>query len=220
MNLKYIYDKISLEYDKRYVSDVHLTEDKIIKHILTSSINPNESILDIGCGTGHAISLGNLSVQNYLGIDFSKGMINDAKFKYPDYKFIVKDINKFGDNYKYDVLLAVYGQVNYLGLDKFCKILKKHGNKTYKFFSVLYAHKEHEDYSYTNEYQSYFTHNQILDAMKKNGIDCYVKGFSFNNTKATYENNLNLTLNKNLDDNNDCKYFILSNLNIFNGENK
>ena len=220
MNLKYIYDNISLEYDGRYVSDVHLTEDKIIKHILTNSINPNESILDIGCGTGHAISLGNLSVQNYTGIDFSKGMINDAKLKYPDYKFIVKDINKFDDNYKYDVLLAIYGQVNYLGLEKFCKILKKHTNENYKFFSVLYAHKEHEDYSYTHEYQSYFTNNKILDIMEKNGIYSYVKGFSFNNIKSTYENNLRLTFNTNLDDNNNCKYFILSNFDIFNGDNK
>lgn len=51
-------------------------------------------ILDIGCGIGHHVDLLNQYKYDVVGIDNSKYMINNAKKKYPLYKFIHDDFMK------------------------------------------------------------------------------------------------------------------------------
>jgi len=53
-----------------------------------------KTVVDIGCGTGNYTEILPNSVKEYLGLDFSKEMINKAKenYKNKDYKFKVFDI--------------------------------------------------------------------------------------------------------------------------------
>ena len=213
-----IYNNISKEYDNKYKSNVHLVEDNIIGDIIKSNMDNNDYVLDVGCGTGHIITLANLKKDRYLGIDFSEGMILDARLKYPDYNFIAKDITTMNSNkvnYNFDVILAIYGQVNYIGIEGFCDILTTHGTKNVKYLAVIYSGKGHKDYDYTKEHQKYFKPNDIIDRMKLKGFETYVKGFSYytSEDKFTYDNQIKKTLDNTMSDGNenDCKYLLVSN---------
>lgn len=49
-------------------------------------LNPGESVLDLGCGNGRLVS-GLPEGVKYLGIDFSKTLLSEAKSLYPDRDF-------------------------------------------------------------------------------------------------------------------------------------
>jgi ubiquinone/menaquinone biosynthesis C-methylase UbiE len=66
----------------------------------------NEKILDLGCGNGRFSKY--LQETDYTGVDFSEKMIEQAKKRFPDKKFIVADALNlpFEDNY-FDKIYSV-----------------------------------------------------------------------------------------------------------------
>lgn len=73
---------------------------KIIKEI--RELKP-ENILEIGCGDGRWCDI---LPEPYLGIDFSKYLVEKAKEKYPDKKFVITDILDFKPDKKYDLVFS------------------------------------------------------------------------------------------------------------------
>jgi len=216
MDLDKIYDNVAKDYDNKYQSAIHKIEDYIISHILTSQIKSTDTVLDLGCGTGHVITLANLNYMQYYGVDFSQGMIDDAKSKYNNYTFVNQDITKMDYIKYFNVILAIYGQVNYIGIKKFCDIIQKHGSKDIKYMAVVYAKNGHEDYSYTQNYQNYFTKQEIKESMLQEGFDASVKDFSFNGKQEfTGQQQLERTLFSKDKETNNCKYYIITNFDIF-----
>ncbi|MDD5749682.1 MAG: methyltransferase domain-containing protein [Patescibacteria group bacterium] len=59
-------------------------------------IKPGFKLLDLGCGNGRLLkTLSELDFSfDYLGIDFSQGLIEQAKKDWPGYKFTIEDIEK------------------------------------------------------------------------------------------------------------------------------
>lgn len=49
-------------------------------------------VLDVGCGNGRLLSEFSNKKVNYLGLDFSKELIEKAREKYPKRRFLVRDI--------------------------------------------------------------------------------------------------------------------------------
>ena len=75
---------------------------------LLKYVRDGDSVLDVGCGNGRLLDV--LSERNvdYLGIDFSDGLVEQAKQKYPGNKFRVIDIlNPFASGKKYDVVFLI-----------------------------------------------------------------------------------------------------------------
>ncbi len=66
-------------------------------------INENNSVLEIGCGTGETLHL--LKGKKKVGIDFSPGMIDIAKVNYPDLEFHRMDAEKLELNQTFDVIV-------------------------------------------------------------------------------------------------------------------
>lgn len=54
-----------------------------------------DSVLDVWCGSGRLLSLlvdNNITSNNYLGIDLSSGLLQEAKNQYPEFSFLEKDM--------------------------------------------------------------------------------------------------------------------------------
>jgi SAM-dependent methyltransferase len=86
-----IYDSFYADiYD--YLVFNNLKDDYEVGEIINKA-NPSSSsrILDVGCGTGHHVSLLASKNLDVLGIDISPSMIDKAKTNFPDYKFQVAD---------------------------------------------------------------------------------------------------------------------------------
>ncbi|MBN1253057.1 MAG: glycosyltransferase [Bacteroidales bacterium] len=66
-------------------------------------LTENQSVLDVGCGTGDTLSklIGNQKV----GIDFSSKMIEQAKINYPEIDFKLMDAENISLNQKFDVIV-------------------------------------------------------------------------------------------------------------------
>lgn len=75
---------------------------------LKEYIKKTDRVLDIGSGNGRLSTI--VDKDRYLGIDFSSTLISIAQEKYPDYRFIEKDISK-DDWYKvigdFDKIFAI-----------------------------------------------------------------------------------------------------------------
>ncbi|RLD67324.1 MAG: glycosyl transferase [Bacteroidetes bacterium] len=93
-----------------------------INYFLTN----DQSILDVGCGTGDTLS--KLKGGRKVGIDFSANMIEQAKLQYPQNEFHLMDAEKIKIDEKFDVVILsnVIGyfeniQDILLSLKKVCK---------------------------------------------------------------------------------------------------
>ena len=67
---------------------------------------PNERILDIGCGTGYLSSKIAERCNEVIGIDLSEEMVNTAREQYPTIQFIVADATTFSDGTGFDALFS------------------------------------------------------------------------------------------------------------------
>lgn len=101
------------QYEKTKKWDANLYDDKhsyVSQHgkSLLKWLNPksNETICDIGCGTGDLAKQIADSGASVFAIDKSETMINKAKNKYPNIQFEVCDIGKFSAQQKFDAIFS------------------------------------------------------------------------------------------------------------------
>ena len=100
------YDQLASEYDddrfnNSYGQYLHFQERQILQQRLGHL--PQNSILDMGCGTGRFLDF----AKN--GIDFSEGMLAQAKAKYPHHQLTVGDISRmpFAEN-SFDAIFSLH----------------------------------------------------------------------------------------------------------------
>ena len=77
------YDKIASKYDSLFRDEMSLVENREVGEKLPPL---SGSILDIGCGTGLLTEIAEIDPQEYLGVDPSKGMLEQFINKHPEYK--------------------------------------------------------------------------------------------------------------------------------------
>ena len=74
-----------------------------------SKLKSGQSVLDVGCGNGKLVS-GLPEGVEYLGTDFSKTLLDEAKKLYPKHKFVYGDVvnpKHWVDLGKYDAIFCV-----------------------------------------------------------------------------------------------------------------
>jgi len=75
------------------------------------SMNPNDKVLDLGCGGGYISKYMADNGLQPIGIDFSEKMIEIAKKKYPQISFFnmdIADVDIFFPEDAFDGLIAIY----------------------------------------------------------------------------------------------------------------
>lgn len=110
---KYLLNLVKENYNE-IAPDFDNTRNKIIWPELVKiakNIRDNNKILDIGCGNGRLLTVLKDKNIDYLGVDISENLINLAKKKFFEYKFLVGDILELGKlkeiNYDYIFCIAV-----------------------------------------------------------------------------------------------------------------
>lgn len=135
MSLSDLYDEAAPTYDAGYRKTINYVEEWLI-HEQIEMLYPLGRVLSLGCGTGHDITMCQLEPEGFFGIDISAGMIRQAQQKYPNYKFMQRDVKKpIGS--RWDTVLGIFGVVNYAGLDVVVERFKETGAK--KMFLVMFA---------------------------------------------------------------------------------
>jgi len=76
---------------------------KELEKFFSFIIPKDKSVLEIGCGTGDLVA--KLKPKIGVGIDISEEMIKIAKQKYPQYEFIVDDVENLNINQKFDYVI-------------------------------------------------------------------------------------------------------------------
>ena len=82
------YDNISRVYDVGRIAKPEMVE-KLIRLL---QVDKNSHLLDLGCGTGNYTAELQKVAKIVMGIDISKGMIEQAKTKFPQIEFICGDV--------------------------------------------------------------------------------------------------------------------------------
>lgn len=144
--VKQSYNNISVTYDQTWTNHMRDLTEQMIDRI---QIQPNQTAIDLTCGTGYATNLvAERTKQIVTGIDASDGMLQKAKQNYPDMcQFICSDIIGYlktvPDN-SIDVVTCCWG----LGYSKPLKVIKhirrilKKGGKVGIIDNTLFSLKE------------------------------------------------------------------------------
>lgn len=82
------YDSISRSYDVGRAAKPEMVK----KLIRVLQVDKNSHLLDLGCGTGNYTAELQKAARSVIGIDISKGMIEQAKAKFPHLQFLCCDV--------------------------------------------------------------------------------------------------------------------------------
>ncbi len=114
MKTKTDYNELSLNYNLCYKINPMLGVSKALLNIVSKTKSKN--ILEVGCGTGHWLNELNLLDLNKFGVDYSLGLLNEAKNQNNKLKLILADANTLPFvNGKFDLIFCVNAihQFNY-----------------------------------------------------------------------------------------------------------
>ena len=172
------YNGESEYYDSRYKNDIHKIEDSLIRKFITKVYKSGMSVLDVGCGTGEAIDWGAINSNDYLGLDISAGMLKKAKEKYEilDYKFRHCDAVHFKDIPR-ELILSIYGQVNYIGLNNFKNVIKNNMARNGVAIVVMYSGLDNPDVITPINAQNIYTIDEIKNELSPFRVE--IRPFSF-----------------------------------------
>ncbi len=130
-----MYGDLAKYYDLIYSWKNYKNESKMIKQvILEYKKSGGNSLLEVACGTGKHLE--NMrSKFSCTGIDLNEEMLNIARKKFPDIRFIKGNMINFKINERYDIITCLFSSIGYvktyenLGktLDNFSKHLKTGG---------------------------------------------------------------------------------------------
>ena len=117
-----VYDTTADSYDGHYVDAVAEAEHRLVRTALSAllrAMRPGRLVVDLGCGTGLALQiLPELAPDGYLGLDISHGMLDQARAKYPDHRFVWADLRRpifrpLLNDQPLGLLLSLFGAVCY-----------------------------------------------------------------------------------------------------------
>lgn len=109
------YDNAAAQYDREYSTEEILAVDRQLIELIKPRLKSDDKILDLGCGTGFFLDHVRWPVDQYLGVEPSRGMCDQFGLKYPDYELVNSYLTKFiNDYFRPSLFLGLYGVGDYL----------------------------------------------------------------------------------------------------------
>lgn len=165
------YDAIANIYDKLFIDEQSLEENKEVISMFIDKVAPNDKVLDVGCGTGMLCDY--LNVPNYLGIDPSKSMVSIAKKKYPEKKFLVYKFETY--HQKSDFIVSLFGSMNYV-IDIYLKKLYEKLDFGGRYFLMFYK-EDYDPITYDKSGKRLYHYKYTKEQLEKIFIDGIVNEY-------------------------------------------
>ena len=109
------YDEVADQYDNLYITPENLAVRKEVMALIETNLNPDDRILDLGCGTGLFLDHIQWPEDSYLGVEPSRGMYDQFRRKYPNHaaknSYLTKEII---DDFRPTIFLALYAVADHL----------------------------------------------------------------------------------------------------------
>ena len=112
------YDELAEGYDDFHVDTKSLAENGFVARHLASRISARTRVLDLGCGTGLLLDLLPIAPDCYVGIDVSRRMLDTARGKHPNHRFVLADAQQLDPAFgQFDMVVSLFGSASYCELD-------------------------------------------------------------------------------------------------------
>ena len=154
------YDDIASKYDALFRDETSLVENHEVGGMLPPLAG---STLDIGCGTGLLTEIIKIDPKDYIGIDPSKGMLDEFKKKHPEFEsrlvcepFDGKNI----DCKNFDNIVALFGSPSYLSHLAVLALSKSRARKFLMFYKEQYHPVTYEKCEV--EFKHFFYSKKVL----------------------------------------------------------
>ena len=160
------YNEVAPGYDAEYqVKKYRLDEERTAQ--LLREIEPSGFIICQGIGTGQDYEMIDPSPEDLvLGLDISEEMLKRAKEKFPLLQTQLWDCsNVYPANA--DVIVSLYGTINYVGLESFINQIRASGAK--KFCGVMFSPEYLPPLA--PEYVKHYSLEDIEEMFETSGVD-------------------------------------------------
>lgn len=157
------YDDIASKYDTLFRDETSLVENHEVGEMLPPL---SGSILDIGCGTGLLTEIAKIDPQDYLGVDPSKGMLEQFKKKHPEFenRLVCEPFDgKNLDCRNFGSIVALFGSPSYLPRLAVLAISKSKARKFLMFYKEQYHPVTYEKCEV--EFKHYFYSKKSLSSL-------------------------------------------------------
>lgn len=157
------YDDIASKYDTLFRDETSLVENREVGEMLPPL---SGSILDIGCGTGLLTEIVGILPDDYLGVDPSKGMLEQFTGKHPEFKKRVVCEPFDGRNLdcrNFDNIVALFGSPSYLSNYAVLAISRCKARKFLMFYKEQYHPITYEKCEV--EFKHYFYSKKVLGSL-------------------------------------------------------
>jgi len=139
------YDEIADQYDRLWDSpEAHEEDQQIMERINYT----NGAVLDIACGTGLFLDH-HPSCEQYLGIDSSRGMLDQLLQKHPGRSVLCRSFESFAgkQTLKFDLAVSLFGSPSYIAPAKLLYIsemLAANARLFFMFYAPGYVPETHK----------------------------------------------------------------------------
>jgi len=113
------YDDLAEAYDDFHTDGKSLAENRRIGRYLSKLIEPRDTVVDLGCGTGLLLDLVDLPPERYVGVDISAKMLTAARDKHPGYRFVEGNLEIPIEplaGARFDLAISLFGSPSYCQL--------------------------------------------------------------------------------------------------------
>ena len=137
-----VYDGLADRYDSIYEDEISKAEDELLVDLLATRILFGKKVLDVGCGTGHLLTLfPSITWKEYRGFDISKHMIRVARQKHPEHEFFCKSSDRIAASYVEwaDLTIYGYGAMSYMDFRREILFWYQNARRGAHLFAMIYS---------------------------------------------------------------------------------
>lgn len=137
-----VYDDLADRYDSIYQDEISRAEDELLVDLLATRILFGKKVLDVGCGTGHLLTLfPSITWREYRGFDISKQMIRIARQKHPEHEFFCKSSDRIAASYVEwaDLTVYGYGSMSYMDIEREIQFWYQNARRGARLFAMIHS---------------------------------------------------------------------------------